>query len=117
MAKINLGLNIYTVTLNFIFITHNLMHGNIIAIISTRGEGGLRPPSPLVRVAGATLTSSEEVVFSKFIQLLSAISKFRVSPPTHTLTHTCAHTHAHVHTHTRTHMHKHTYTHIHTQAH
>ena len=43
-------------------------------IICTRGEGGLRPPSPLVRVAGATLISSEEVVFSEFIQLLSEIS-------------------------------------------
>ena len=43
-------------------------------IIITRGEGGLRPPSPLVRVAGATLISSEEVVFSEFIQLLSEIS-------------------------------------------
>ena len=31
----------------------------------TRGEGGRRPPSPLVRVAGATLISSEEVVFSE----------------------------------------------------
>ena len=28
----------------------------------TRGEGGRRPPSPLVRVAAATLISSEEVV-------------------------------------------------------
>ena len=40
-----------------------------------RGEGGRRPPSPLVRVAGATLISSEEVALSKFIQLLSVISK------------------------------------------
>ena len=31
-------------------------------IVYTRGEGGLRPPSPLVWVAGATLISSEEVV-------------------------------------------------------
>ena len=44
-------------------------------IIITRGEGGQRPPSPLVRVAGATLISSEEVVFSEFIQLSSVISK------------------------------------------
>ena len=35
----------------------------------TRGEGGLWPPSPLVRVAGATLISSEEVVSSEFIEL------------------------------------------------
>ena len=45
---------------------------------NTRGEGGLRPPSPLVRVAGATLISSEEVVFREFIQLLSVISILRV---------------------------------------
>ena len=37
------------------------------AIIYTRGEGGLRPPSPLVWVAGATLISSEEVVSSKLL--------------------------------------------------
>ena len=41
----------------------------IIIIIITRGEGGLRPPSPLVRVAGATLISSGEVVSSEFIEL------------------------------------------------
>ena len=39
---------------------HPPMHNYIII---TRGEGGLRPPSPLVRVAGATLISSEEGVF------------------------------------------------------
>ena len=50
----------------------------IIIIMSTRGEGGLRPPSSLVRVAGATLISSEEVVFREFIQLLSVISILRV---------------------------------------
>ena len=49
-----------------------------IFIIITRGEGGLWPPSPLVRVAGATLISSEEVVFSECIQLLSVISILRV---------------------------------------
>ena len=38
-------------------------------INSTRGEGGLRPPSPLVRVAGATLISREEGVSSEFIEL------------------------------------------------
>ena len=32
-------------------------------IIITRGKGGQRPPSPLVWVVGATLISSEEVVF------------------------------------------------------
>ena len=45
-----------------------------ISIIYTRGEGGQRPPSPLVRVVGATLISNEEVVFSEYIQLLSVIS-------------------------------------------
>ena len=35
----------------------------------TRGEGSLRPPSPLVRVVGATLISSEEVVSSELIEL------------------------------------------------
>ena len=34
----------------------------VIYFTYTRGEGGLRPPSPLVWVAGATLISSEEVV-------------------------------------------------------
>ena len=34
-----------------------------------RREGGLRPPSSLVWVAGATLISSEEVVSSEFIEL------------------------------------------------
>ena len=33
----------------------------MIIIIITRGEGGQRPPYPLVRVVGATLVSSEEV--------------------------------------------------------
>ena len=40
-----------------------------IFIIITRGEGGLRPPSPLVRVAGATLISREEGVSSDIIEL------------------------------------------------
>ena len=34
-------------------------------IIDTRGEGDLRPPSPLVRVAVATLISREEGVSSE----------------------------------------------------
>ena len=51
---------------------------HIIIMIITRGEGGQRLPSPLVQVAGATLISSEEVVFSEFIQL-SVISISRVS--------------------------------------
>ena len=38
-------------------------------IIDTRGEGDLRPPSPLVRVAVATLISREEGVSSEFIEL------------------------------------------------
>ena len=38
-------------------------------LYSTRGEGGLRPPSPLVRVAGATLISREEGVSREFIEL------------------------------------------------
>ena len=40
-----------------------------VIIIITRGEGGLRPPSPLVRVAGATLISREEGVSREFIEL------------------------------------------------
>ena len=35
---------------------------NVYNIMYTKGEGCLRPPPPLVRVAGATLISSEEVV-------------------------------------------------------
>ena len=38
-------------------------------LIITRGEGGLWPPSPLVRVAGATLISREEGVSREFIEL------------------------------------------------
>ena len=54
---------------------HTLVHRFYVNLIKcTRGEGGLRPPSPLVWVAGATLISSEAVVFSEFIQLLSVIS-------------------------------------------
>ena len=34
-----------------------------ISFIYTRGKGGLWPPSPLVRVVGATLILSEKVVF------------------------------------------------------
>ena len=44
----------------------------------TRGEGDLQPPSPLVRVVGATLITSEEVVSSEFIDL-SVISILRAS--------------------------------------
>ena len=39
-----------------------LVHFYETIIIWTRGEGGQRPPSPLVWVAGATLILSEEVV-------------------------------------------------------
>ena len=45
----------------------------MICIIYTRGKGGLQPPSPLVRVAGATLISSEEVVSSELINLFECI--------------------------------------------
>ena len=38
-------------------------------IVITRGKRGLRLPSPLVWVAGATLISSEEVVSSELINL------------------------------------------------
>ena len=41
----------------------------LVLFVVTRGEGGLRPPSPLVRVVGATLISSEEVVSSELINL------------------------------------------------
>ena len=51
-----------------------MLQVSYVIIIITRGEGGLWPPSPLVRVAGATLISSEEVVFSEFIQLLCVSS-------------------------------------------
>ena len=40
-----------------------------LSIICTRGEGGRRPPSPLVRVVGATLISREEGVSSDIIEL------------------------------------------------
>ena len=91
-------------------------------IVFTRGEGSLWPPTPLVWVAGSTLISSEEVVFSEFTQLLSASSILRESPPTHPLTHMCTHTHTHTqrerpkHTHTHTHTHTHIHTHTHTEA-
>ena len=50
-------------------LTMIMMDISIIFIINTRGEGGLWPPSPLVRVAGATLISSEEIVSSEFVDL------------------------------------------------
>ena len=50
-------------------------------IIGTRGEGGRRPPSPLVCVAGATLISSGEVVSSEFIE--SSVYYFCIKTQVH----------------------------------
>ena len=90
------------------------MYGYVyIYIIYTRGEGGLWPPSPLVQVAGATLLSSEEVVFSEFsqcsvsvISIISYLYSQQHSPTigAHTHTHTHKHTHSHTNTHTHTHI-------------